>query len=161
MNMFGLGTSVKGFEKKYLNSKNTGLTIEDFERTHLRNTVHAYYMVQDLTARAFAQAQDEAVVKAETPEGDEATLSAGFLVGINDALHNPEYEFSIIEDMKRKQIAGWSFLIGDESRQLLGAVECLNAYANARSLKPAQVLAKFPRIEFEQAFAEYEKSHAE
>ena len=162
MKMFGIsGTTVKGFEKKYLDSKNTGMTIDDFEQKHLRNTVHAYYMVQKLTVAAFARFQDEAVEKANTPEGDEATMSAGFLVGICDALNNDSYAFSVIDDMKRKQVEGWSFLIGDQSRQLVAAVECLNEYAHARKVKPAEVLARFPREEFEQAFAEYEATHAE
>lgn len=161
MDMFGLGSNVKKFEKNFLHTKETGVTIEDFERDALKNTVYAYYMAQDVTERVFAEYQQKAVDLAGTPEGDEATMAAGFLVGINDAIHNPEYEFSILTDMKRKQLQGWGFLIGDEDGSLTGAVEFLNEYARARKFGPQEILRKFPREEFEQAMAELEKAHAE
>lgn len=160
MDMFGLGTSVKKFEKKYLNSKETGLTIEDFERDHLRTMVHAYYLVQDLTRDCFKRFEQEAVEKADTPEGDEALMSAGFLVGVDDAIHDPDVEFSIVSDMKRKQLQGWAHLIGDQSYTMVSSVECLCDYAQARKLKPAQVLTRYPREEFEKAFEAYEQEHA-
>lgn len=160
MDMFGLGTSVKKFEKKYLNSKETGLTIEDFERDHLRTMVHAYYLVQDLTRDSFQRFEQEAVAKADTPEGDEALMSAGFLVGVDDALHNPDIAFTIVSDMKRRQLQGLAHLIGDQSYTLVSSVECLCDYASARKLTPAQIFERFPRDQFEREFASYEKEHA-
>ncbi len=161
MNMFGFGGySVKKFESRYLNTKETGMTIEDFEGQFLRNVVHTYYKVQDETAYSFVSFQQEAVDKADTPEGEEAMLSAGFLVGINDGIHNPDIEFAIVEDLKRKQMQGWGFLIGDPNGDAISAVECLNDYAKARKLTPQQVSEKFPRSEFEQEFAKYEQEHS-
>lgn len=160
MDMFGFSFgSVKKFETRYLDSKNTGMTIEDFEANHLRNTVHAFYMAQDVTQARFAAYQEKAMQLADTPEGDEAAMSAGFLVGINDGIHNSEIAFSIFSDLKRKQVQGWSYLIGDERRQIIGAVECLNEYAKARKLSPQEILAKFPRDEFEREFAAFQNEH--
>lgn len=160
--MFGFGGySVKKFESRYLNTKETGMTIEDFEGQFLRNFVHTYYKVQDETAYSFVSFQQEAVDKADTPEGEEAMLSAGFLVGINDGIHNPDIEFTIVEDLKRKQMQGWGFLIGDPNGDAISAVECLNDYAKARKLSPRQVLERFSRDEYERERDEYERTHSE
>ena len=162
MNMFGKGKgSVKNFERRYLNSKQTGMTIDDFERDHLKNVVHAFYLCQDVTKQKFLSYQQAAMAEGETDQGDFDTMAAGFLVGINDAIHDPDCGFLVFEDLKIKQRDGWAHLIGDESRNIVGAVEVLCEYAKARNLSPSQVYAKFPREDYEREFAEYEKNHEE